>query len=112
MTYRTRRDADFLPCPDYFELLERERDEARAILDEAQARALDEHIRAQARADSAALLPPPAPPTWLILAPVILLTFIYAAEFARAGAPVAALVALALGGGVAWLVRRHDARPE
>ena len=60
MTCHARRDLDFAPRQspaDYLCLLELERAEARALLDEAQARAYDEQIRAQfadALADRAA----------------------------------------------------------
>lgn len=51
----TRLDIDFAPRQspaDYLCLLELERAEARALLDEAQARAFDEHLLTSGRGDA------------------------------------------------------------
>lgn len=97
-----RRDIDFAPRHrDYFELLEREREEARALFDELQARAFDSHIRAL----EAEFAPePPRPPAWAVgaaVGPLIAL----ALALAHAGRPLAALAAVLAAVATALVLR-------
>lgn len=106
MTCHARRDLDFAD-PHYLSLLELERAEARALLDEAQARAFDEHLRARF-AD--ALAERSRARRLLLLRAAGLgagaLTAHFAVAFLRAGSALGALVAVALGAAVAVAAAR------
>ena len=86
---------------DYLCLLEREREEARAMLDELQARAFAAHLQVL----EAEFAPePPRLPTWVVvlaLAPLVAL----ALGLAHAGRPLAALAAVLAAVAIALALR-------